>query len=436
MNQDIKSIPITTLKEEVKKRNNQIFPKNILHYCAPSVGGWGVVRVACLVPEAIVLFVIPPGCGRHGAIASFMHEYDNQLYYLYMSEVDIVTGEHMNRIEGAIDEILTRIEKKPKAIVLCSTCTDDLLGSDYIGMAEQLRSKFKLDVQIGKMNPIRKESKRPPELLIQKTIYDFLKPSDKKENTINIIGSFANISEDCEIHDLFKEAGIEQLIHIRDCDTYEAFQKMSQSKYNFLIKPGGKIAALEMEKTLGIPFAELPVSYRIEGIEENYKLMEQHLNMDLNYQMHKERCEYAVKGYMNKLKGASIAVGATANVCAFEAAREFVERGFYVPFVFADQLLPYDIQHVEWLEENADYIKVYSTTNPSMSKFLLEDKRVDLAIGFDAGYFCSGSKTVPLSVDEQLYGFKGVETLYARMAETIEGQQDFRMEMYHSGMVI
>lgn len=436
MNGEIKRIPITALREEVKKRNNQIFPKNILHYCAPSVGGFGVVRVACLVPEAIVLFVIPPGCGRHGAIASIMHEYDKQLYYLYMSEVDIVTGEHMNRIEAATEEILSKMPEKPKAMVLCSTCTDDLLGSDYLGMAEQLRIKFKLDVQIGKMNPIRKESKRPPELLIQKTIYDYLKPTEKKENTINMIGSFANISNDSEIYDLFKQTGIDQLLHIKDCETYEAFQKMSQSKYNFLIKPGGKIAALEMEKKLGIPFIEVPVSYRIEGIEENYKLMEKYLNIHLNYAAHKARCEDVIRGHLCKLKGASIAVGATANVCPFEVAREFIERGFHVPFVFADQLLPYDVKHVQWLEENASYINVYSTTNPSMSKFLLEDKRVDLAIGFDAGYFCSGSKTVPLAVDEQLYGFKGTEILYARMAVAIEKQQDFRLEMYHSGMVI
>ena len=41
-----------------------------LHYSAPSAGGWGIVRTALLVPESVMLFVAPHGCGRHGSVSA------------------------------------------------------------------------------------------------------------------------------------------------------------------------------------------------------------------------------------------------------------------------------------------------------------------------------------------------------------------------------
>lgn len=436
MKEEIFSISITNLKEAVKKRDNRIYPNDALHYCSPSVGGWGVVRVACLVPESIVLFVIPMGCGRHGAIASMMHNYNKQLFYMYLSQVDIVTGEHMDKIDRAVDEILQKLKRKPKALVLCSTCTDDLLGSDYEGKARILEEKFDIDVRIGRMNPIRKESKRPPEVMIQRTIYDYLRNSSEKRNTINIIGSFANIMSGCEIHTILRRSGIEKVLHIRDFKTYEEYQDMSKSKYSLVVKPGGMVAAKEMKKRFKIPFVSVPVSFRLEGIEENYRKIEKILGKSLEYKKYRENAEEVIQEKVKSLGRISVAVGGTANACPFELARDLVERGFYVPYVFADKLLSSDKIHVQWLKENAPYIKVYSTISPSMISFLEKKEKVDLAVGFDAGYFCSKSKTVPLSLDEQLYGYEGAKTLYERMVEVFENPQDLKKEMYQSGMVI
>ena len=35
-----------------------------LHYVSASHGGWGIVRMAALVPEAHLLFVCPSACGK------------------------------------------------------------------------------------------------------------------------------------------------------------------------------------------------------------------------------------------------------------------------------------------------------------------------------------------------------------------------------------
>ena len=42
-----------------------------LHYVSASHGGWGIVRMAALVPEAHLLFVyVLPACGRHNVVGA------------------------------------------------------------------------------------------------------------------------------------------------------------------------------------------------------------------------------------------------------------------------------------------------------------------------------------------------------------------------------
>ncbi|WP_432407611.1 nitrogenase component 1 [Wukongibacter sp. M2B1] len=428
------SIPIGKLKKEVSGRENRIYPDDILHYCSPSVGGWGVVRVACLVPEAVVLFVIPQGCGRHGAIASYMHKYNRKLFYIYLSEVDLVTGCHMEKINKAVERIIYK--HRPKALLLCHTCVDDLLGSDYEAKAYEIEEKYGIPVRIGTMNPIKKESKKPPELMIQNTIYGFLKNNMKKENTINVIGSFANIDSECEIHELMRGCGYKKLLHIRDMESLDSYMQMAKSKYAFLIKPSGSLAVKHMKKSLNIDYVDVPVSYRKEDIRRNYELIGNMLGVKMDVDKYERQSEDVIRESIRNIGKISVAIGTTANACPFELARELVERDIHVPYVFADQLMVSDYEHVDWLSENASYMKVYTTLSPSMISFIKEENKVDIAIGFDAGYFCSESKTVPLSVDEQPYGYKGVEKLYSRILETINKPQNFKREMYQSGLVI
>ncbi|MBQ7784266.1 MAG: hypothetical protein IJ368_09875, partial [Oscillospiraceae bacterium] len=48
--------------------HQRCFTPSGLHYVSAAHGGWGVVRIAALVPESHQLFVCPFACGRHGAL--------------------------------------------------------------------------------------------------------------------------------------------------------------------------------------------------------------------------------------------------------------------------------------------------------------------------------------------------------------------------------
>lgn len=429
-------LSISELGDTGRSDRRRVMPPEHLHYCAPSAGGWGIIRVGLLVPESVMLFVSPAGCGRHGAIAGFQLGFKKRLFFLHIEEIDLVTGQHLDKIFQAAAEILTETQPRPKAMTICATCIDDLLGSDYEAIARQLESKYKIPVRACHMNPIATDGKTPPTFTIQQAIYDFIPLSKEKEPAVNIIGSFAPFTENSEFRAVMSAAGIKEVRHIAACPTLEELYKMGCSTHNILVKTGGRLAAQQMKDKLGIPYCFAPVAYGIETISQTYRMLEKFLGVELDTKKYHEEAKKKIEYYRKVLGPLTVAVGETANASPFELARALIEYGFFVPYIFADMTMDIDQEHIVWLRKFAPQIKVFTNVHPTMVDFLHEKLTVDLAIGFDAGYFCSRIKTVPLSLDEQLYGYGGAVSLLQQMLDALENPQNHREQMYASGMVI
>lgn len=420
--------------EEVERK--RVMPSCNLHYCPPSAGGWGIIRVGLLVPESVMLFVSPAGCGRHGAIAGLQLGFKKRLFFLHISEVDLVTGQHLEKVYQAAAEILGTIKPVPKAMTICATCIDDLLASDYERIARELEEKHAIPVRACHMNPIAMDGKTPPNLTVQQSIYDFIPTATEKDQGVNIIGSFAPLDIGSEFYQVMAGSGISPIRHIAACSSLEELYMMGKSSHNILIKPGGRLAARSMENMLGIPYCYAPVEYGIESIESTYRKLGTFLEADLKTERYREEAENTVKLYQQLLGARSIAVGETANASPFELARALISYGFDVPYIFADQVLDIDREHIAWLTGRNSGIKVFTNVHPTMVDFLEQKLTVDLAIGFDAGYFCSGAKTAPLSVDRQPYGYRGVVSLLREMLQALQSPHSHREQMYAAGMVI
>ena len=414
---------------------HKVVPTNCLHYCPASAGGWGIVRVGLLVPESVMLFVSPAGCGRHGAIAGIQLGFKKRLFFLHLSEMDIVTGGHMEKIPQAVSEILAAARPQPKVILICTSCIDDLLCSDYDGLAQQLEAEHKIPVRICRMDPIAMDGKLPPSLTVQQAVYDFLEQLTGRKHAINIIGNFAPIDAGSEFYDVMADAGVE-VKHIAACASFEEFQQMSRSAHNILVRPEGRLAVKQMKSKLGIPYCSAPVTYSIETIAEMYHKLGEFLGVELCTERYYEEALGAIASYQHALGPLSVAVGSKANAGPFELARALTEYNFHVRYVFADVVLDFDLEHVEWLKHYNPDIKVFTNVHPTMVNFLDLELKVDLAIGFDAGYFCPGAKTVPLTLDSQPYGYSGVITLFREMQRALENPESHREQMYASGMVI
>lgn len=129
-------------------------------------------------------------------------------------------------------------------------------------------------------------------------------------------------------------------------------------------------------------------------------------------------------------------MGENINACPFELARALLSYGFEVPYIFTDQVLDIDRENINWLAERRPHIKLFTNAHPSMANFLDEKLKVDLAIGFDAGYFCSGAKTAALSMDCQAYGFEAANSLLKEMRLAMNNPHSHREQMYAAGLVL
>jgi nitrogenase molybdenum-cofactor synthesis protein NifE len=414
----------------------RVMPPNCLHYCPASAGGWGIIRVGLLVPESVMLFVSPAGCGRHGAIAGIQLGFKNRLFLLHLDEMDIVTGQYIDAISQAVAEILADARPQPKAMLICATCIDDLLGSDYDGLARQLETKYGIPVRICHMDPIAMDSKTPPQFTVQQAIYKFLDRPAEKEPAVNVIGNFAPIDDDSELYEVLAAAGLKKLRHIAASATLEEFRMMSRATHNLLIKPGGRLAVQQMKMKLGIPYCFTPVAYGLDTIAHTYGTLGKFLGVELNTEKYRMEAEAAVESCQSKLGSLTVAVGSTANASPFELARALTEYDFQVRYIFADLILESDLVHVQWLKQHNPGIMVFTNVHPTMVDFIDQKLTVDLAVGFDAGYFCPDAKTVPLSLDKQPFGYRGAIYLFREILKALENPQNHRELMYASGLVI
>ncbi|NLX02906.1 MAG: hypothetical protein GXY40_10325 [Syntrophomonadaceae bacterium] len=436
MNGQVFSLPITEVGECDLKGSPKLSPQNYMHYCSPGSGGWGIIRVALLVPESVMLFVSPAACGRHGAIAGFHLGFKKRLFFLQISENDVVTGQHLDKITLATAEILNSVKPKPRAMIICSTCIDDLLGSDYDTISTRIAKDYDIAVRLCRMDPITRERKTAPEFSVQQAIYDFIPHSTTSDSGVNIVGCFAPIEEDSEFYEVLCRAGINKIRHIAACSSLEELYSMGCSTHNILLKPAGRLAAQDMERKLGLPFCFEPVVYGMDNITGAYSRLEQFLEVKLDTERFREEVLGEIRYYQRRLGQISIAVGESINASPFELARALSEYGFAVPYIFADQLLDFDQEHLRWLQINRPNIRVFTNIHPTMVDILEEKLTVDLAIGLEAGYFCAGAKTVPLTLDSQPYGYRGVISLLRQMLDAVNNPRSHREQVYDSGLVI
>lgn len=413
--------------------------KDTLHYSSPANGGRGIVRTGMLVPESVELFVCPFACGRHGAISAVKQNLKHRLFYLYVNQADIVNG-YDDLIIPAIDELLETLLVRPKVVLIFVSCLDDLIGTDHEALQEKL-SKLYPDVKFRSchMNPISKGSKTPPGISIQNNIYSLLEKTEEKDTGMNCIGNLMEIDKESEIYTFLKSLGFDKLKHISHYETFEAYQDMAKSTFNFVITPVGKQAAQQMEKKHGVPFVFLPVSYRLEQIEKNYEKLLEELDKKegtvFDFTIYKQSAKEAIDRAVLAVKDTPIVVDASSTKCPFGLARALVEYGFRVVRVQAPECIGIDKADFEWVVKEHPEIEVIQSVHHNT--VLRENQIPDsIAIGIDGAYLSGSKYVVDLFDDEGIYGYHGVTCLMEKLEHALDCEVDLENMIHEYGLVV
>ena len=388
-----------------------------LHYTSPAHGGWGVVKMAMLVPESYQLFVCPFACGRHGAIAACIEGLKDRLSYVFVDQSDIIEG-YDNLILHSVPEYLSVIApKRPKVLFIFGSCLDDLIGTDRDAIINELSHEFKdIAFRFCTMNPISLDSLSPPPVTMQRNMYSLLESEGKKERAINIMGNLDATAASSDLKAFLAYGGYD-VHHIAEKKTFEAFRAMGRSAFDLVIAPQGVYAAKELEERLGIPYAFLPIAYDRNTIEESYKTLSSLLGITgFDFAPYRENAEIAVKETLDEIGNYPIAIDQSGTMRPYATAKALLEYGFNVAMILSNKPLPSERKEAEWILENHPEVKIVDPLEPKRAK-IRDLLPLSIAIGAEGAYVTGSKHPVDITWDAGNYGWNGVERLLSAIRQ-------------------
>lgn len=406
-----------------------------LHYVSPAHGGWGMIRIAALIPESYQLFVAPFACGRHGALGGILNGVKERISYLYIDEADIVSGHYENLIPDAVDELFASIPKKPKVLVIFVSCLDDLLGTDHVALNAKL-SELHPDVLFltCHMNPLKTDTPIPPGIGVQISIYSLLNRAERHDRALNLIGNNAPISKNCELFELLGKENI-NVRHITDYATFEGFQEMAKSSLNAVLSPTAVMASKNMEQDLDIPALQAIHTYDLDEIAAFYDVVAEHFDILVDYSSYREKADQALKTARERIGSVPIAIDYQAVRKPFTLAKVLLEYGFNVQFIMTDGVKAIEKTAAEYVKIQYPEVEIVNAVHHDMANAPIRDGGY-LCIGFDCAYATGSEKVLNIMEDESLFGYYGVERLLELLVEAYEGQSDLYKMIEEAKLII
>ena len=410
-----------------------------LAFNSPGAEGFGVKRAGLSVPGSVMLIVSPGCCGRNTSSISTMKGYENRFFYLTMDETDLITGRHLRRIPKAVCELAAGLGKKPSVIMICITCVDALLGTDMERVcrkAEKMVNKTVpascdteepyIRVRPCYMYALTREGRKPPMVHVRQSVYSLLQPVAKKSDSVNILGYFAPLQEDCELRKLLRQIGVRQIREVSTCPDYAEFEKMAEANFNLILNPEARPAAGDLQERLGIPSIELTRLYQIDRIAAQYDAFAAAIGVRFDYDIYREKAKTAMKSFRKACPKAVFSVGEAVNADPFELALALVRYGFEVREIFGT-ITTDSYRYIRHLSDLSPETKVYSNLSPSMLLYgehcgeASEDEgTLHVAIGRDAGWYHPDYPCLLWGEDIQPFGFMGVCRFFEALMETVK----------------
>ncbi len=416
-----------------EKRQNKsvpVFGGCWLHYNGPGSSGYGVKRTAMLLPESAMLMVGPMGCSRSGTVVAEKYGFAHRMFYQHLDDRSISLGTYLKRIPEAVQYI--KDLGQFKAVIICMTCLDALLGTDLAGLGRKISRQVGIPVTTTFMDPIVRDGNYGPMVQVRQAITNCFEAKERGSegsSAVNLLGTFAPLDAESELPALLAGAGIKEIKTVAGCGSFEDLQNMGGSRANIIVHPQAAACGADLEKRLGMPYIKLYTSYVPEIIEENYKKLGAFLAFDIDCGKLRKAAEKAIKEFAQKYSGKKIAVGEAVCGNPFDIALMLLDAGIEVPFVFRDMIHPEDWALIEILNKVAPGLNVYSGVHPTTAAFPATLPSADLMLGLDAGYYNQSAISAAWPFDRSFYGFDGIHALLGIMDSAFTSPKGHREQM-------
>lgn len=405
-----------------------------LEFNSPAHGNWNIVHTGMLVPEAQQIYVCADNCMRGVVLSAAEMNAADRFSFVIVEEKDLLGGNLEDvTIEGVTD-VLKRLDKKPKAVLLFTVCLHHFLGSDLDRIYGELEKKFpEIFFMRCFMDPIMQKTGPTPDQKLRLAMYDAVQERKADPKCVTVLGSDFALDEGSDICRILKKNEI-LLREIPTCETWEDYQNLGEGSLILNCYPAGKFGAEKQAERLGRPFLYLPGSFDYGEIQEQEEKLLGMLGQQNNRKTGKingldiekeiRECEEALSHAHQIIGDTPIAVDYLFHPRPLGLTKLLLTHGFQVQSVFLDSISPEEKEVFFWLKENYPELKLISTVRPEMRVRTRQQSEKILAIGQKAAWFTGSRNFVNMVQGGGLWGFDGIRHTAQLMVEAFHEEKD------------
>ncbi|MDO5115382.1 MAG: nitrogenase component 1 [Synergistaceae bacterium] len=401
-----------------------------LEYGSPARGLWNIVHTGMLLPESHQIFVCAQGCLRGVVLTAAEMGAQERFSTVAVCENNVLDGDMEALIIDGVTDVLNRLPKKPRAVLVFTSCIHHFMGCDLDYVYAQLRGRFP-DIYFTDcyMNPIMRKTKTPPDPMMRMRLYSFLEAGEPRdESCLNIIGNNYPTELSSDFMRMLRGAGLETR-DITRCGSFDDYRLMARSRANIVYMPAALPAARDLKERLGQDYIYIPLSYDYGEIEKNIAALAAYLEIPaIDAAALRSEAEGALSMASRLLRDTPVVLDYTATPRPLGLAELLLEHGFNVRSVYADAFIAEERPAFERLRAKYPSLELCATVHPKMGLLpraaARERKEKIVAIGQKAAYFCDTEYFVNMLEGGGRWGFDAITHIAEELCDAFINEKD------------
>ena len=407
-----------------------------LEFNSPVHGNWNIVHTGMLMPETIQIYVCADNCMRGVVLTAAEMNAADRFSYVIIEEDDLLNGNLEDvTIEGVTD-VLKKLERKPKAVLLFTVCLQHFLGCDLKMVYEELDRRFpEIAFVRCYMDPIMQKTGLTPDQKLRKAMYDPLKEQKADLHIVTLLGHNFPLDETSDIKRFLEKCGCE-LREITTCDTWDKYEKLGEANVFLSIFPTAKYGAQTQAKRLGREHIYMPASFDYEEIKQQMELLAEKVisecvktekdiwNREAWFEKEIAACEASVAQAHSIIGDTPIVIDYLMHPRPLGLAKYLLEHGFCVEAVYLDGVSLEEERAFYWLREHAPELELRATIQPKMRVLPRNHEGKVLALGQKAAWFTQNPYFVNVVEGAGWYGFDGIRKMAELMIRACEEEKE------------
>ena len=406
-----------------------------LEYGCPARGAWNIVHTGFLVPECHEVFVCAANCLRGVVLTAAEMGTIGQFSTVTIKENNVLDGNMEELLIDGVTSIIKKLKKKPRAILVYTSCIHHFMALDLDLCYKTLRKRFpKIKFTDCYMNPIMRKSGMTPDELMRRQLYSLIDKTDKKDDGINILGNNYATDESSDLVRLIR-ASKYKLRDITYCKTFDEYEEMGKSIFNIAYLGVAKKGLYDISNKLDQEAIFLPISYDPNTIKEMLKKLADTIGVDIaKFDFKEDEALDKLKEAKKLIGDTAIAIDYTFTPATLSLSKLLLDYGFNVKKIFIDSIGEKEILDEMKKKYSDRDIMFYPTVNVAMRKNDREQAERYLALGQKAAYFTNTNYFVNEVECGGHYGFDGIKRLAENMIDANSKEKDASILIQKKGL--